>query len=152
MDLLIAALVAVAVFIYLGHALPNRALYDSKRSEFDEADAIPRSSLTTTRLSRWGAIAVALGFVALFAALLKFAPNLDVFVALAIVVISLWVTVDSHKVRLRAYQTRIALHPIALFNAMLFLWPVLFPWYLIICSKIGDGTLPKKSDRADRTN
>ena len=152
MDLLIAALVAVAVFIYLGRALPNRALYDSKRSQFEEADAIPTNPLSSTKLSRWSAIAISLGLVALFGALLRFAPSLDVFVALAIVVISLWVTVDSHKVRLRTYQTRIALHPIALFNAVMFLWPVFFPWYLIVCSKIGDGTLPKKSARADRTN
>lgn len=151
MDLLIAALVAVAVFIYLGRALPNRALYDSKRWQFDEPDAIPTSTFSATKLPRWGAIAVSLGLIALFGALLKFEPSLDVFVALAIVAISLWVTVDSHKVRLRTYRTRIALHPIALFNAMMFLWPVLFPWYLIVCSKIGDGTLPKKSDRADRT-
>ena len=53
MDLLIAALVAVAVFIYLGRALPNRALYDSKRWQFDETDAIPTSTLSATKLSRW---------------------------------------------------------------------------------------------------
>jgi hypothetical protein len=121
MDLLIVALVAVAVFIYLERALSNRALYDSNRSQFDEPDATPRSRLTATRLSRWGAIAISVGSIALFGALLKFAPSLDVGVALAIVVISLWVTVDSYQVRLRAYQTRIALHPIALFNAMMFL-------------------------------
>jgi hypothetical protein len=149
MDLLIAALVAVAVFIYLGRALPNRALYSPKQSEFDEPDARPRSGLTATRLSRGAAIAISLGSVALFGGLLKFAPSLDVIVALAIVTISLWVTVDSHKVRLRTYQTRLALHPIALFNAMMFLWPILFPWYLIVCSKIGDGTLPKKTNQGD---
>jgi hypothetical protein len=152
MDLLIAALVAVAVFIYLGRALPNRALYSSKQPEFDEPDAAPRSKLTATRLSRWAAIAISIGSIALFGALLKFAPSLDVIVALTIVAISLWVTVDSHQVRLRTYRTRLALHPIALFNAMMFLWPVIFPWYLIVCSKIGDGTLPKKSDEKDPEN
>ncbi len=150
MDLLISALVALAVFIWLGRALPNRALHDSKTSEFDEPDAAPRRGLAATKLSRWAAITISLGSVALWGALLKFAPSLDVVVALAIVAISLWVTVDSYKVRLRTYQTRIALHPIALFNAMMFLWPVVFPWYLIVCSKIGDGTLPKKSGYAGR--
>jgi hypothetical protein len=136
----------------LGRALPNRALYHSNRSQSDEPDATPRSRLTATRLSKWGAIAISVGSIALFGALLKFAPSLDVGVALAIVVISPWVTVDSYQVRLRAYQTRIALHPIALFNAMMFLWPIIFPWYLIVCSKIGDGTLPKKPNRGDSTD
>lgn len=63
MDLLIPGLVAVAVFIYLGRALPNRALYDSKGAGFDEPDATPRSSLAATRLSRWGAVAILLGLV-----------------------------------------------------------------------------------------
>ena len=152
MDLLMAALVAVAVFIYLGRALPNRALHGSKQLEFDESDATVRRGFTATRLSRWAAIAISLGSIVLFGALLKFAPSLDIIVALAIVAISLWVTADSYQVRLRTYRTRLALHPIALFNAMMFLWPVVFPWYLIVCSKIGDGTLPKKSDRGDPGN
>jgi hypothetical protein len=145
MDFLIAALVAVAVFIYLGRALPNRALRDSTPSAFDELDGPPQSGIVTTRLSRRGAIAISFALIAIFGALLKFVPSLDVAVALTIVAISLWVMVDSHKVRLRTYQTRLALHPLVLFNAMMFLWPILFPWYLIVCSKIGDGTLPKKS-------
>lgn len=152
MDLLIAALVAVAVFIYLGRALPNRALHGSKQLEFDEPHATSRHRLTATRLSRWAAIAISLGSIALFGALLRFAPSLDIIVALAIVAISLWVTADSYQVKLRTYRTRLALHPIALFNAMIFLWPVVFPWYLIVCSKIGDGTLPKKSGRGDPGN
>jgi hypothetical protein len=31
-----------------------------------------------------------------------------------------------------------------LFNAMYLLWPVLFPWYLIVRSKIDDGSLARK--------
>lgn len=145
MDFLIAAFVAVAVFIYLGRAMPNRALRDSIPSVLDETDGPPKNGFVATRLSRGGAIAISFGLLATFGAMLKFVPSLDVAVALTIVAISLWVMVDSHKVRLRAYQTRLALHPLVLFNAMLFLWPILFPWYLIVCSKIGDGTLPKKS-------
>lgn len=152
MDLLIAGLVAVAVYIYLGYAMPNRMPYDSKSAEFEESDPTRRRGPAATRLSRGAAIAISLGLVTLFAALLKFAPSLDLVVALAIVAVSLWVTVDSYKVRLQTYETRIALRPIALFYAMLFLWPVFFPWYLITCSKIGDGTLHKKSSRADPRN
>lgn len=144
MDLLIAGVVAVAVFIYLGRALPTRTLYDPG-AEFDERDGTPRRGLAATKLTRGGAITISLGVIVLFGSLLRFAPSLDTCVAVAIVAISLWATADSHKVRLRTYQTKIALHPIALFNAMMLLWPVFFPWYLIICSKIGDGTLPQKS-------
>jgi len=151
-DGLIAGIVAVAVFIYLGYALPNRALYGSRTMESEERGTVSGGRPASTRLSRRGALAISLGLVILFAGLLIFAPGLDAAVALAIVAISLWATVDSHKARLPSYKTRIALHPIALFNVMIFLWPVLFPWYLIVCSKIGDGTLARKSDRVDGGN
>lgn len=146
-DYVIFGIVAVAVFIYLGYALPNRALYGSQNLESKDLDRAPRGLPPSTRLSRCGALAISLGLVALFATSLTLAPRLDPVVALAIVAISLWATVDSHRVRLWSYKTRIALHPIALFNAMIFLWPVLFPWYLTVCSRIGDGTLARKSDR-----
>jgi hypothetical protein len=149
MDYLIAGIVAVAVFILLGRALPNRALYRHRRGEFEQPGQMPHSAMSATRLSRVGASVVSLGLVVVFGALLWFVPSLDIFVALAVVAISLWATADSYKIGLRGYQTRIALHPIALFNAMMFLWPVFFPWYLIIGSKIGDGTLPRKSDPID---
>lgn len=139
----------MAVFIYLSYALPNRMSYESKAAEFEEPDRTPSRGPGATRLSRGSAIAISLGLVALFASLLKFAPSLDLVVGLLIVAVSLWVTVDSHKVRLQSYETRIALRPIAMFYAMIFLWPVFFPWYLITCSKIGDGTLPKRSNRPD---
>jgi hypothetical protein len=148
-DALIVGIVAVAVFICLGYALPNRALYGSEPIGPEDRATSSRDRSASTRLSRRGAIAISLGLVTVFAAILIFVPTLDAAVGLAIVALSLWATVDSHKVKLHVYKTRIALRPISLFNAMIFFWPVLFPWYLIVCSKIGDGTLPRKSDFAN---
>jgi hypothetical protein len=144
-DALIAVIVAVVVFIYLGYALPGRAL-GSETTGPEDRTTISGQRSASTRLSRGGAMAISLGLVTVFAVILIFIPTLGAAVGLAIVALSLWATVDSHKVRLHAYKTRIALRPIALFNAMIVFWPLLFPWYLIVCSKIGDGTLPRKSD------
>lgn len=58
---------------------------------------------------------------------------------------SIWAATDSVRIELQAYKTLIALHPIVLFNLMYLLWIPLFPWYLIVRSKIASGTLPKKS-------
>jgi hypothetical protein len=142
-DVLIAALVAVAVFICLGRALPN----PSRLQTTDDSAASGRRP-ASTRLSRASALAISLGLETLFVMLLRFAPMLGGAVASAIVAISVWTAVDSHKVRLAEYRTRIALSPIALFNVMIFLWPLVFPWYLIVCSKIGDGSLARKSNNA----
>jgi hypothetical protein len=102
---------------------------------------IPRSS---TALSRSGAIAISVGLILLFVALSILERRMISGVFLFIFATSVWAAIDSDRVGLRSYKTRIALHPLVLFNAMYLLWPVLFPWYLVVCSKIGDGTISRK--------
>ena len=92
------------------------------------------------------ALAVSLGFILLLAVLLAWERKLAPVAILTVFATSIWAAIDSFRIDLQAYKTRIALRPIALFNAMIVFWPLLFPWYLIVCSKIGDGTLPRKSD------
>ncbi len=63
---------------------------------------------------------------------------------LFILLTSTWAAVDSVHIDLQAYKTWIALHPMILFNAMYVLWFVMFPWYLVVRSRIKAGTVPKR--------
>ena len=55
-----------------------------------------------------------------------------------------WAAWDSTKVRIREYQTGVALHPVALWFGISFLWIVGFPWYLAARYKAKNGTLARK--------
>jgi hypothetical protein len=143
---LIVCVVVAGVFIYLLFALPDSSLASTGRTQLRARDEVARRARPSTRLSRRGALVISLGLDLLFATLLIFEVWLAPLICLFVVAISIWVAVDSDRVGLRNYKTRIALHPIVLFNATYLLWPVLFPWYLIVCSKIGDGTLARKQD------
>jgi hypothetical protein len=147
MNYVIAGFVTVGVFIYLLHALPDSSLTGTgfQSRAYNEAVRRVRSS---TRLSRRQALAISLGLILLFATLLSYDRQLAPLITLVIVTTSIWAAIDSDRVGLRMYKTRLALHPIVLFNAMWLLWPVLFPWYLVVCSKIGDGTLARKRTTA----
>jgi hypothetical protein len=96
------------------------------------------------KLSHRSAIAISVGLVFLLAVLLTYERRLAFVAILVIFITSIWAAIDSHRVGLTGYRTRIALHPLVLFNAMYLMWPVLFPWYLVVCSKIRDGTLARK--------
>lgn len=69
--------------------------------------------------------------------------------AVAVIVIFLtsgWAAVDSIRIELQTYRTWIALHPILLFNLMYLFWPVAFPWYLAVRSRIGQGSLARQTN------
>ena len=141
-DYLIAGLVAAFVFVFFGRALPRPARGASRVVANERIQASERTRFDSTRLSKGQAIAISAGFMAGFAACISL--HLHIVVALAILLTSLWASADSERIQLRTYKTRIALHPLIFFNAMMWLWPILFPWYLIVCTKIGAGTMIRR--------
>jgi hypothetical protein len=80
----------------------------------------------------------------MFFLLVTYDPRLVPLVIVSIFGTSLWVAVDSAKLDLQEYRTKIAVNPLILFNAMYLLWFILFPWYLIVRSQIRAGTLPRR--------
>jgi hypothetical protein len=144
MNYIIVVSAAAGVFIYLLYALPDSSLTSSQPHQPRRRDEAALRARTSIRLSRRDAIIISLGLLLLFAILLSYERQLVALISLIVVATSIWAAVDSVRVDLRCYKTRIALHPILLFNAMYLLWPVLFPWYLIVRSKIDDGSLARK--------
>jgi hypothetical protein len=144
MNYIIVVSVAVAVFIYLLYALPDSALTNAQPNRPRSSDETAVRAKPLMRLSRRDALIISLGLLLLFAILLSYERQLVALISLIVVATSIWAAVDSVRVGLRGYKTCIALHPILLFNAMYLLWPVLFPWYLIVRSKIDDGSLARK--------
>ena len=144
-DYLIAGLIAAFVFIVFSRALPKPARGGNRFVASEQVHGAERGKFDSTRLSTRQAMAITASLISAFAICIWF--QLHIVVALAILLTSLWASVDSERVRLRTYKTRIALHPLVLFNAMMWLWPLLFPWYLVVCSKIGDGTMTRRQDR-----
>ena len=63
---------------------------------------------------------------------------------LATIGTTLWAAVDSSRVRLREYKTKLAAHPAFLAIAMLLLWCIILPWYLVVRSKIRAGQMEKR--------
>lgn len=63
---------------------------------------------------------------------------------------SVWATFDSSRIDLQAYRTRIAVHPMILFNLMYMFWVPLFPWYLVVRARIIAGTLPRKAPASSK--
>jgi hypothetical protein len=144
-DYLIAGLIAVFVFVVFGRALPKAGQRGTRFVANERVQGAEHSKFDSTRLSTRQAMAITASLISAFA--ICICLQLHIVVALAILLTSLWASVDSERVSLRAYKTRIALHPLVLFNAMMWLWPLLFPWYLVVCSKIGEGTMTRRQDR-----
>lgn len=90
------------------------------------------------------ALAVSVGLILLLALLLAWERRLAPVAILTVFGTSIWAAIDSFRIDLQAYRTRIALHPIILFNLMYLLWVPLFPWYLVVRTRIIAGTLPRK--------
>jgi hypothetical protein len=90
------------------------------------------------------ALTISLGLILLLALLLAYERRLAPLVLLTVFGTSIWAATDSVRLELQTYRTRIAVHPIILFNLMYLLWVPLFPWYLIVRTKIVAGTLPRK--------
>lgn len=59
---------------------------------------------------------------------------------------SLWAAVDSSRITLRRYKTRLAMYPIVLFICSYLLWFVVLPWYLVVRSKIQAGQVEERTD------
>lgn len=57
---------------------------------------------------------------------------------------SAWGAFDSAQIRIREYKTSLASHPVLLFVAMVLLWVVIFPSYLVVRSKIRAGCLERR--------
>jgi hypothetical protein len=105
---------------------------------------MPGTAESPRRLSWTGAIAIALGSILLSFLLVTYDRRLVPLVLVSIFGTSAWAAIDSAKIELQKYKTRIALHPLILFNAMYILWFVLFPWYLVVRSEIRAGVLPRE--------
>lgn len=56
---------------------------------------------------------------------------------------SLWIAFDSSRIKIRQYNTRLSGHPVALFFGAYILWIGVFPWYLVVRSKIRAGQIEK---------
>ena len=120
-------------------------LHREERSE--NGDAMNRTSVSSRPISWAGAIAISLGSILLFFLLVTYDRRLVPLVLVSIFGTSIWAAIDSAKIELQEYKTLIALHPLILFNAMYFLWFVLFPWYLVVRGQIRAGMLPRRKAR-----
>jgi hypothetical protein len=144
MNYVIVVSAAAGVFIYLLYALPDSSLTHSQPHQPRRRDKAALRAGVSIKLSRKAALTISLGLLLVFALLLSFERQLVALISIIVVATSIWAAVDSVRVDLRCYKTRIALHPILLFNAMYLLWPIMFPWYLIVRSKIDEGSLARK--------
>ena len=63
--------------------------------------------------------------------------------ALVVLGTSLWIAFDSTRIKIRQYNTRLSGHPVALFFGAYILWIVVFPWYLVVRSRIRAGQIEK---------
>lgn len=97
---------------------------------------MPSFSPNRKILSGLEALLITVGIILPLVALGVVVPRLIILGALAIFGTSVWAALDSARVQLQAYKTRFSLHPLILFNVMYFLWPVVFPWYLVVRSRI----------------
>jgi len=63
---------------------------------------------------------------------------------------SAWAAVDSSKIQLKRYQSGLSYGPIGVFLGCILLWIVVFPWYLVVRSRIvsGNGVLKPGTARA----
>lgn len=91
------------------------------------------------------AIAASIGLILLLALLLAWERRLAPVAILTVFGTSIWAAIDSFRIDLQAYRTRIALHPMILFNLMYLFWVPLFPWYLVVRARIVAGTLPRRT-------
>ena len=112
-----------------------------------DGDAMTRTAERSRPLSWAGAIAISLGSILLFFLLVTYDRRLVPVVLVSIFGTSIWAAIDAAKIELQEYKTPIALHPLVLFNAMYFLWFVLFPWYLVVRGQIRAGMLPRRKAR-----
>lgn len=98
-----------------------------------------------SRALSWGeGILISVGLMFVLCVLVAYERRLAPLIVLVIFATSIWAAVDSARLDLREYKTWIGLHPLVLFNAMYLLWFVLFPWYLVIRSRIRAGTLSRR--------
>ena len=90
------------------------------------------------------ALLITVGIMLPLTLLTTLEPRLIFLVVIAIFGTSIWAAIDSARVQLQEYKTRFPMHPLILFNLMYFLWPVVFPWYLVVRSRILAGVLQRR--------
>ncbi|MBI3551435.1 MAG: hypothetical protein HY077_02855 [Elusimicrobia bacterium] len=56
-----------------------------------------------------------------------------------------WAAWDSTQIKLREYNSGIALHPVGLWIGIAMLWLIGFPWYLTVRYRIKKGTQERKA-------
>ena len=95
------------------------------------------SAIGTRALSAQHGILIGVALLLLSVPLeLCFGTPVTVLVYLVVASTSLWAAIDSSRIRLREYQTLLASHPAVLFIAACLSWAVIFPWYLVVRSRI----------------
>jgi hypothetical protein len=93
-----------------------------------------------------GALLIGVVLIVFLGLLIAYDRRLALVAAIVIFLTSAWAAVDSVRIELQTYRTWIALHPILLFNLMYLFWPVAFPWYLAVRSRIGQGSLARQTN------
>ena len=54
-----------------------------------------------------------------------------------------WAVWDSHRIEFRRYRPGEAAHPVVLFWALAQLWPLFFPWFLLVRRQVLLGKIPR---------
>src|SRR5262249_19710939 len=74
--------------------------------------------------------------------LLQAATALPVYWTLTISTV-VWAAWSSRRIQLRRYRPGEAFHPVLLFWAVVQLWPITFPWYILLRRRILTGRLQR---------
>ena len=54
-----------------------------------------------------------------------------------------WAVWDARRIELRRYRPGEAAHPVIFFWMVVQLWPLFFPWYLLVRRRVLSGKLPR---------
>ena len=57
---------------------------------------------------------------------------------------SVWAAWDSHAIRIVRYKTQMANEPVIVLFLCMTVWPLAFPWYVIVRQGIRSGLVPLK--------
>ena len=69
-----------------------------------------------------------------------------------VLLLSLWVAVDSSRLKLVRYNTGLSYKPLLLFFLMIPIWYISFPWYLVVRARIRSGKLVPVHEASKRAS